>query len=159
MGRKVLVWGVQNWLYNPPKRWSKKSPSLYAPYCNIYFSKNNSVQKTINKSYNKLCTCSHRDDDCAGRVCDLLRAESDLHEYGEVLRHRVPPQVPLSVHCVAGNNKQHKVFHRLHLYQSWERDEISLSFGSEDKGVLALDKLVLDRQTQTDRLRQTWIIV
>ena len=54
---------------------------------------------------------------CSGRVCDLLRAEPDQHEHGEVLRHRVPPQVPLSVHCVAGNNKQDKVF-RLRLYQS-----------------------------------------
>ena len=40
---------------------------------------------------------------CSGRVCDLLRAEPDQHEHREVLRHRVPPQVPLSVHRVSGD--------------------------------------------------------
>ena len=38
----------------------------------------------------------------SGRVCDLLGAEPDLHEHGEVLRHRLPPQVPLSLHRLPG---------------------------------------------------------
>ena len=57
-----------------------------------------------------MSTCSLCDDDCSGRVCDMLCAESDLHEYGEVLRYCLPPQVPLCLHCVAGNDKQDKIF-------------------------------------------------
>ena len=38
----------------------------------------------------------------SGRVCDLLGAEPDLHEHGEILRHRLPPQVPLSLHRLPG---------------------------------------------------------
>ena len=37
-----------------------------------------------------------------GYLGDLLRAELDLHERGEVLRHRLPPQVQERLHRVPG---------------------------------------------------------
>ena len=37
-----------------------------------------------------------------GHLCHLLGAEPDLHECGEVLRHRLPAQVSQRVHRVPG---------------------------------------------------------
>ena len=50
------------------------------------------------KFVTSLSITDHLPPSTAGYLGDLLRAEPDLHEHGALLRHRVPPQVPLSVH-------------------------------------------------------------
>ena len=37
-----------------------------------------------------------------GHLCDLLCAEPDLYEYGEVLCHRLPTEVEVSLYSVPG---------------------------------------------------------
>ena len=64
------------------------------------------------KFVTSLSITDHLPPSTAGYLGDLLRAEPDLHEHGALLRHCVPPQVPLSVHRLSSkvsllNKKKH----------------------------------------------------